>query len=296
LQHLNSTYLKGDKHLIRQNVPLGDGNDRITILMISHDIGAIASCVKIVGCLNRRLFYHEEKLITPEMLEMVYQCPVDLIAHGVPHRVFPLIVMLVLDPIVIALVILFYKELLAISFDETFATVANVPVDAIYLTLMCMIALTVVMMMRAEGIQRTSSTSIHWIDARAEHLPYPDAHFDGAVLFATLEFVDRPAQALHEALRVVRPDGWVIVGFLHALSAWTALYRYKADRGVMPWSAARFYPRTDIEQWMGFPAEQFKTAVYLAPQAIPPFADAERAGKRAGNAPAFEILRWRRQA
>jgi zinc transport system ATP-binding protein len=64
-------------------------NDHITILMISHDIGAIASCVKTVGCLNRRLFYHEEKKITPEMLEMVYQCPVDLIAHGVPHRVFP---------------------------------------------------------------------------------------------------------------------------------------------------------------------------------------------------------------
>lgn len=64
-------------------------NEHITILMISHDIGAIASCVKTVGCLNRRLFYHSEKQITPEMLEMVYQCPVDLIAHGVPHRVFP---------------------------------------------------------------------------------------------------------------------------------------------------------------------------------------------------------------
>jgi zinc transport system permease protein len=47
---------------------------------------------------------------------------------------------------------LFYKELLAISFDETFATVANVPVDAIYLTLMCLVALTVVMMMRVVGL------------------------------------------------------------------------------------------------------------------------------------------------
>ncbi|WP_026733202.1 metal ABC transporter ATP-binding protein [Fischerella sp. PCC 9605] len=64
-------------------------NERITILMISHDIEAIASCVKTVGCLNRRLYYHGEKQITPEMLQMVYQCPVDLIAHGIPHRVFP---------------------------------------------------------------------------------------------------------------------------------------------------------------------------------------------------------------
>ena len=54
--------------------------------------------------------------------------------------------------IIVVLVILFYKELLAISFDETFATVTNVPVDAIYLTLMCLVALTVVMMMRVVGL------------------------------------------------------------------------------------------------------------------------------------------------
>jgi zinc transport system ATP-binding protein len=64
-------------------------NQQMTLLMISHDIGAIASCVKTVGCLNRQLFYHGERQITPQMLEMVYQCPVDLIAHGVPHRIFP---------------------------------------------------------------------------------------------------------------------------------------------------------------------------------------------------------------
>ncbi len=63
-----------------------------------------------------------------------------------------LLIMLVLDVVIILLATLFYKELLAISFDETFATVANVPVDAIYLTLMCMIALTVVMMMRVVGL------------------------------------------------------------------------------------------------------------------------------------------------
>lgn len=64
-------------------------NQSVTILMASHDIGAISSRVKTVGCLNRRLFYHGEDSLTPEMLELAYQCPVDLIAHGVPHRVFP---------------------------------------------------------------------------------------------------------------------------------------------------------------------------------------------------------------
>ncbi|MBN1249712.1 MAG: metal ABC transporter ATP-binding protein [Anaerolineae bacterium] len=64
-------------------------NEQVTIVMISHDMSAIASYVKTVGCLNRHLFYHEDKELTPEMLELAYQCPIDLLAHGVPHRVFP---------------------------------------------------------------------------------------------------------------------------------------------------------------------------------------------------------------
>jgi len=63
-----------------------------------------------------------------------------------------LLIMLALDLVIVALVTLFYKELLAISFDETFATVENVPVDTIYMALLCMIGLTVVMMMRVVGL------------------------------------------------------------------------------------------------------------------------------------------------
>jgi zinc transport system ATP-binding protein len=62
-------------------------NASITIVLISHDMGAISSYVKTVGCLNRRLFYHDSPEITPDMLELAYQCPIDLIAHGIPHRV-----------------------------------------------------------------------------------------------------------------------------------------------------------------------------------------------------------------
>ncbi len=63
-----------------------------------------------------------------------------------------LIVIVVLDVIILVMVALFFKELLAISFDETFATVENVPVDAIYIVLLCLIALTVVMLMRVVGL------------------------------------------------------------------------------------------------------------------------------------------------
>ena len=61
-------------------------------------------------------------------------------------------VMLALDVAIVAVTALFYKELLAVSFDETFAAVVNVPVGAIYLMLLCLTALTVVMMMRVVGL------------------------------------------------------------------------------------------------------------------------------------------------
>jgi len=63
-----------------------------------------------------------------------------------------LLIILVLDVVIVTLVALFYKELLAISFDETFASVQNVPVEAIYIGLLCVIALTTVMMMRVVGL------------------------------------------------------------------------------------------------------------------------------------------------
>ena len=64
-------------------------NRRVTIVLITHDIGVISRNVKSVACVNRALMFHGEGRITPEMIDMAYQCPVDLIAHGIPHRVLP---------------------------------------------------------------------------------------------------------------------------------------------------------------------------------------------------------------
>ncbi|HKL13732.1 MAG TPA: ATP-binding cassette domain-containing protein, partial [Halanaerobiales bacterium] len=62
-------------------------NKDITILVVTHDITAISTHFDSVACLNRNLHYHGDKNITREDLDQVYGCPVELIAHGVPHRV-----------------------------------------------------------------------------------------------------------------------------------------------------------------------------------------------------------------
>ena len=61
--------------------------DRMAIVLVTHDIGVLPEHVTRVACLNRRLYTHDTSEITPDMLEAAYHCPVDLIAHGVPHRV-----------------------------------------------------------------------------------------------------------------------------------------------------------------------------------------------------------------
>lgn len=63
-----------------------------------------------------------------------------------------LLLMVVVDLAIVVVVALFYKELLAISFDGTFAEVENVPVEALQMVLLCLIALTVVVMMRVVGL------------------------------------------------------------------------------------------------------------------------------------------------
>jgi len=60
--------------------------------------------------------------------------------------------MLGLDALILGVVGLRYKELLALSFDEEFAKVSGVRVEAMYLMLLCLVAVTVVVLIRIVGI------------------------------------------------------------------------------------------------------------------------------------------------
>lgn len=62
-------------------------NERMAIVMVSHDIGTITSVVKSIVCVNRTVHRHNSNIITAEQLEN-YHCPIQIISHGhVPHTV-----------------------------------------------------------------------------------------------------------------------------------------------------------------------------------------------------------------
>jgi len=60
--------------------------------------------------------------------------------------------MLVIAVVVLAFVLVFYRLLLAISFDEVFSTVRNVPVGWLSMVMIVLIGLTVVITMRVVGL------------------------------------------------------------------------------------------------------------------------------------------------
>ena len=64
-------------------------NKKMTIIMVTHDLSAVASCVKSIACLSQTLIYHGEPRLNADILTKMYGCPIDLIAHGHPHRVLP---------------------------------------------------------------------------------------------------------------------------------------------------------------------------------------------------------------
>ena len=66
---------------------LGKLNKDITILLVTHNVLAISSYVKELACLNETLVYHGEPSLTENVVSKMYGCPVELVAHGVPHRV-----------------------------------------------------------------------------------------------------------------------------------------------------------------------------------------------------------------
>ena len=62
-------------------------NNRMAIILVSHDIGTISSYVKSIACVNGELYYHPDNIITQEQLNS-YNCPIKLITHGeIPHTV-----------------------------------------------------------------------------------------------------------------------------------------------------------------------------------------------------------------
>ncbi len=61
-------------------------NQRLTILLVSHDLGFVSHFVKTVVCVNRRVVVHPTSGITGEMINQLYGADMHMVRHDhEPH-------------------------------------------------------------------------------------------------------------------------------------------------------------------------------------------------------------------
>lgn len=66
---------------------LPDLRQQMAVVLVSHDIGVVAAYVQDVACVDHTVHYHGATEGGLKKLEDIYRCPIELIAHGLPHRV-----------------------------------------------------------------------------------------------------------------------------------------------------------------------------------------------------------------
>ncbi|UCC69111.1 MAG: class I SAM-dependent methyltransferase [Armatimonadota bacterium] len=105
-----------------------------------------------------------------------------------------------------------------------------------------------------------------------ENLPYPDGSFQGVLLVVTLCFLSDPASALRECARVLKEDGYLVVGLVPADSPWARLYKRRGRTGHPFYSVARFYDCDEVIRMTVAAGFKFNRAVscLFSPPGEPP--------------------------
>jgi ubiquinone/menaquinone biosynthesis C-methylase UbiE len=68
------------------------------------------------------------------------------------------------------------------------------------------------------------------VQGLGEELPFKDESFDFALIVFVLEFIDKRLIFLREAVRIIRPNGTLILGFIDGDSHWGRYYSRESSR------------------------------------------------------------------
>lgn len=87
------------------------------------------------------------------------------------------------------------------------------------------------------------------VHAAADALPFGEGSLDVVLLLHTLELEENPHEVLREVLRVLVPEGHVVITGFNPWSWWGVWRLLRRHRGEVPWSG-RFISQTRIRDWL----------------------------------------------
>ncbi|MBN1129614.1 MAG: class I SAM-dependent methyltransferase [Chitinispirillaceae bacterium] len=103
-----------------------------------------------------------------------------------------------------------------------------------------------------------------------EQLPFLDRSFDYTLMVTTICFLDDPEIVLRECRRVVKPGGFVVIGFVDDESPMGKAYRGKAQQSVF-YREASFYTVDQVKKMLidtGFTIDGTCQTLFNAPDAL----------------------------
>ena len=91
---------------------------------------------------------------------------------------------------------------------------------------------------------------IEVVRGEGENLPFVDTSFGAVFIIVTLCFVDDPLKVLKEASRILKDDGFLILGLILKESPWASFYAKKGEEGNVFYKIARFYTIKELKSML----------------------------------------------
>lgn len=114
--------------------------------------------------------------------------------------------------------------------------------------------------MLSHAKSKSELDGVEFINANAENLPFPDAHFDRVLCAFMLEFASNTLKVVTEMIRVLKPGGIMVIATLNSAGIWA---KGRVGEGV--YASAKFRTPSELLNLIPLGGSSI-TCVHFSPQ------------------------------